>query len=124
MNRLMNLVLGVIFVSIACRIVLRYLRPVRLGIDERVASAPPYAKPRVTHPPTPSPPPRQDIRLNLNEADVVGLIALPGIGPKLAELIVAHRDEIGAFASLDELTQVSGVGSTMVERLRPLVVLS
>ena len=123
MKRLLNLVFGVLSAYIAYLLVVHNLRPVRVRLDEPVVFAPPRAKQRATHPATAAPPPKQPHRLNLNRADALDWIALPGIGPKLAELIVARRSEIGAFATLDELTQVNGIGSTLVERLRPMVML-
>ena len=61
-----------------------------------------------------------DDRVDLNTADSGALDALPGIGPVLAERIVAHRAD-GPFTSVDELTDVSGIGPTLLERLRDLV---
>lgn len=57
---------------------------------------------------------------NLNTADEAALDALPGIGPVLAGRIVERRDE-RPFASVDELTEVTGIGPALLERLRPLV---
>ncbi len=59
--------------------------------------------------------------LDLNAADAAALEALPGIGPALAQRIVAYREEHGPFASVDELTQVSGIGAQTLERLRAYV---
>ncbi|WP_448059883.1 ComEA family DNA-binding protein [Cellulomonas hominis] len=59
--------------------------------------------------------------LDLNSADRTALDALPGIGPVLAERIVAWRAEHGRFASVDELEQVPGIGPAVLSRLRDLV---
>ncbi|MDO8145363.1 MULTISPECIES: helix-hairpin-helix domain-containing protein [unclassified Isoptericola] len=59
----------------------------------------------------------------LNTADAVALTALPGVGPVLADRIVAWRDEHGPFSRLDELTEVSGIGPVLLEGLRDRVVL-
>jgi competence protein ComEA len=59
--------------------------------------------------------------LNLNQATERDLDGLPGIGARLAERIVAYRQSVGAFHSLDELRQVKGIGSKKFERIRPLV---
>ncbi len=61
-----------------------------------------------------------DDRVDLNTADAAALDALPGIGPVLAARIVAHRDE-GPYASVDDLGDVSGIGPTLLDRLRDLV---
>lgn len=63
-----------------------------------------------------------DMRLDLNAAALHDLRELPGVGPALAERIIAHRDEHGPFASIDELDAVPGVGEKTIERLRPLLI--
>lgn len=57
--------------------------------------------------------------VNINSADKDQLVALPGIGPKTAEAIVAYRKENGNFKSVEELTKVKGVGDKTLEKLRP-----
>ena len=59
--------------------------------------------------------------LDLNQATQEQLMALPGIGPVLAQRIVAWREEHGPFASLDELLEVPGIGKELLAALRPLV---
>ncbi len=56
--------------------------------------------------------------LNLNTADAETLQALPGIGPALAERIVAYRQEHGPFLTAEDLLQVPGVGPKRWERIR------
>jgi competence protein ComEA len=55
--------------------------------------------------------------VNLNAADARELEQLPGVGPVLAERIVADRDANGPFASLDDLSRVPGVGDAIVSAL-------
>ncbi|WP_234998717.1 ComEA family DNA-binding protein [Demequina sp. NBRC 110057] len=57
----------------------------------------------------------------LNSADAAALEELPGIGPVLAERIVADRDANGPFATVEDLARVSGVGDALVENLDGLV---
>ena len=59
--------------------------------------------------------------VDINTATVAELDELPGIGPALAERIVALRSERGAFRSIDELAEVEGISERMVDELRPLV---
>lgn len=62
-----------------------------------------------------------DQPLNLNTAGAAELDALPGIGPVLSERIVTWRQENGRFTSVEELLEVSGIGESLLARLRPLV---
>jgi competence protein ComEA len=59
--------------------------------------------------------------VSLNTGDLAALDTLPGVGPVLAQRIVDWRTTHGQFTSVDELTEVSGIGETMLARLRPLV---
>ncbi len=56
--------------------------------------------------------------VDLNRADLEGLQELPGIGPALAERILAARQE-RLFTSLDDLERVPGIGPATLRRLRP-----
>jgi competence protein ComEA len=59
--------------------------------------------------------------VNLNTATAEDLDALPGVGPVLAERIVAWRDAHGPFASVDQLREVSGIGERKFADLRDRV---
>ncbi len=59
--------------------------------------------------------------VDLNAATAAELDALPGIGPVLAERIVAWRADHGPFASVDALDAVSGIGAKLLENIRGLV---
>lgn len=59
--------------------------------------------------------------VDLNAATAEQLDALPGVGPVLAERIVAWRDAHGPFASVDQLREVSGIGERKFAELRDLV---
>ncbi len=59
--------------------------------------------------------------LDLNTADQAALDGLPGVGPATAAAIVAHRNEIGRFTSVDQLLDVRGIGTAKLEALRDLV---
>lgn len=60
--------------------------------------------------------------VNINTAGPAVLERLPGIGPVLAERILAYRRAHGRFASEDELIRVSGIGPKTMERLAPLII--
>jgi competence protein ComEA len=57
--------------------------------------------------------------VNLNTATADELEALPGIGAKKAEAILATRKERGGFKSVDEIVDVRGIGPAQLEKLRP-----
>lgn len=56
--------------------------------------------------------------LDLNAATPEQLEALPGIGEVKADAIVEYRNTNGDFTSLDQLLNVSGIGSATLENLR------
>jgi len=58
-----------------------------------------------------------DGRIDLNEATLDQLVALPGIGPKKAHAILAWREENQRFDSVADLAQVSGFGAKSVAKL-------
>lgn len=59
--------------------------------------------------------------IDINSASAAELDALPGIGPAIAERIVAYRDESGPFESVEALQDVKGVGAALFEQIAPLV---
>ena len=58
-----------------------------------------------------------DVRVNVNRADESDLERLPGIGPVLAQRIVADRDAHGPYRSLDDLSRVSGIGKSILAQI-------
>ena len=59
--------------------------------------------------------------LDLNTATLDQLDDLPGIGPVLAQRVLDWRSEHGAFTSVAELAEVSGIGDAVLADLEPLV---
>ncbi|MEO6989466.1 MAG: helix-hairpin-helix domain-containing protein [Aquihabitans sp.] len=58
--------------------------------------------------------------VNLNTATAAELDTLPGVGPSTASAILAHREEHGPFAAVDDLLEVRGIGDAKLEQIRPL----
>ncbi|MBE9539603.1 MAG: ComEA family DNA-binding protein [Proteobacteria bacterium] len=66
----------------------------------------------------------QQAGVNINTADAQSLAAgLKGIGPSKAAEIVKYRETYGPFASVDELTEVKGVGKATIEKNRNVLTL-
>ena len=59
--------------------------------------------------------------LDLNVATSAQLEALPGVGPATAAAIIAQRDRMGGFGSVEDLRKVKGIGDGRLAALRDLV---
>jgi DNA uptake protein ComE-like DNA-binding protein len=62
--------------------------------------------------------------IDLDSASPDAIETLPRIGPALARRIVANRDSLGPFRSLDGLRRVKGIGPTTIALIGPLVTFS
>lgn len=63
-------------------------------------------------------------QVNINEADAETLAdVLQGVGPSRARAIVEYREQNGPFDSLDELSEVKGVGTATVDLNRDRITL-
>lgn len=78
----------------------------------------------------PRPPPRSEVApetpsaevsIDLNRADVEALVALPGVGPVLAQRIVAFRLANGPFSSPRDLLQVRGIGEAKLRDIEAVL---
>ena len=68
--------------------------------------------------PAPAPAPE---RLNVNSASLAELADLPGVGPSLAQRIVAYREEQGEITAVSTLTQIPGIGPRKLQLFADLV---
>ena len=66
-------------------------------------------------------PPQLVGTVNINTATPEQLELLPGIGEVRARAVVSMRKQRGGFKSVNELTEVKGIGEAALERLRPFV---
>jgi len=57
-------------------------------------------------------------KVNINTATVEELMSLNGIGKKKAESIVEHREEVGSFATIDDLKGVKGIGDKIFRKIK------
>ena len=60
--------------------------------------------------------------ININAATAEELTALPGIGPSLAERILAYRSQVGSFSRPEELLNVDGIGQGKLEAILDLII--
>jgi competence protein ComEA len=60
--------------------------------------------------------------IRLNTATARQLEDLPGVGPVLADRIVAHRETNGSFETVEDLLEVSGIGESKLASIRDMVV--
>lgn len=58
-----------------------------------------------------------DGKVNINTASTEELTSLKGIGQTRAESIVAYRQEHGAFAAVEDLKAVSGIGDATYQKI-------
>lgn len=60
--------------------------------------------------------PSAHIQVNINEASAEQLTELRGIGQKKAEAIIEYRNSYGPFNTLNDLTNVKGIGAKFIEK--------
>ena len=54
--------------------------------------------------------------VDINMADKEALMTLSGVGESFAERIINYREQNGAFETVQELTQISGIGQSLIEK--------
>ena len=57
-------------------------------------------------------------KYDINTATKLEIESLPGIGPVLAERIIAYRDKSGKILDLNELTNVKGIGEKKLRQFQ------
>ncbi|MCE6993622.1 ComEA family DNA-binding protein [Saccharothrix sp. S26] len=71
--------------------------------------------------PAPQPTTTATEPLNLNTATKDQLDTLPGVGPVTAQRIIDRRQKRGPFTSLDQLSEIEGIGDAKLTKLRDLL---
>lgn len=64
------------------------------------------------------------IQLDINTADTTTWIALPGIGSKLAARIVAFREKLGGFYSINQVSETFALPDSTFQKIRGRLVLN
>jgi competence protein ComEA len=59
--------------------------------------------------------------ININTATVEQLDVLPGVGPAIAGRIVSYREAYGAFAAIEEIMNVQGIGPATFEEIKGMI---
>jgi len=82
----------------------------------------PTAERQSSTPPRPEKP--NPTIVELNEADSMALIALPGSGPWTAYRILRYRQSLGGFVRAEQLREVRGIDSLKFEAMKSWVVVN
>lgn len=59
--------------------------------------------------------------VNINTANAAELQTLSGVGPSMAQSIIDERTKNGAFASVDDLMRVSGIGEKKLAKIKDCI---
>ncbi|MBI1881426.1 MAG: helix-hairpin-helix domain-containing protein [Chloroflexi bacterium] len=59
--------------------------------------------------------------INLNTATLEQLDSLPGVGPAIAQRIIDYRESVGGFKTVEEITEVSGIGDATLAKIKDLI---
>lgn len=59
----------------------------------------------------------------INSADSLALVSIPGIGPVFASRIMKYREELGGFHSIAQLSEVYGMTVERMSQINPYLVL-
>ena len=58
------------------------------------------------------------VKVDINKAGLEELESIKGIGPALAERIIAYRNENGKFKTREDLISVKGIGQAKFNRIK------
>ncbi len=96
------------------------LRPFIRIEAERKAQTPAWTNESTfTEKPAAAPGPAKYTTVEINSADTVAFIALPGIGSKLALRIIHFREKLGGFYSINQVAETFGLADSVFRRIQP-----
>ena len=58
------------------------------------------------------------VKVDINKANLEDIEGIRGIGPALAERVIAYRNEHGKFKTPEELMNVKGIGQAKFDRIK------
>lgn len=61
---------------------------------------------------------RKVVAVNINEGDTTSFIALPGIGSKLSARIIAFREKLGGFYSIEQVGETYGLPDSTFQKIK------
>lgn len=110
---LMDYIQGINMKSLSFKALLTALLTITLLFTSTVVSAAPKV--------TTSAVVKQQV-VHLNKSTIDDLVTLKGVGYKKAQAIIAYREQVGGFKSVNELMKVKGIGEKILidnkERLK------
>ena len=65
--------------------------------------------------------PLGDGKIDINNATIVQLDMLPGIGEVIAQRIIDYREENGPFTKIEDIKNVSGIGDKKFEQIKEYI---
>jgi DNA uptake protein ComE-like DNA-binding protein len=57
--------------------------------------------------------------IDINLADSIAFVSLPGIGPTLAQRIIRFRDNLGGFFTINQILEVYGIKDSVFQLIQP-----
>lgn len=97
----------------------------RINLAAPVADGQQVYVPRLGEENPPVQPPSRQLSagglVNINTADATLLESLPGIGPTLAQRILDYRQAHGPFSQIQDIMDVSGIGTGIFEGIQDLI---
>ncbi len=96
------------------------LRPyIRIAAERNAQTTSPANERPFTEKAAAAPGPAKYTTVEINSADTVAFIALPGIGSKLAQRIIHFREKLGGFYSVNQVAETFGLADSVFRRIQP-----